>query len=894
MYNKQKPKKPKKIFFNYYPLFIRMNTRNQYKRQKLVTETDNNLDELISKYEESCKNLPTQPNIDMSDYGKHMILLFNILLEIYKITNGIKHNASISFNIFDEYGISLYKELDSNFDINVSYSLEESRKKIFDKKYGVYSDDNVQLNTVLKNIMYINFKNNTVGLNSDIFQTTKFLEKQDLIFQEYCRKTFCIIPKYHCLDKTNLQDNQFILGILSRLNQFTQHFDKEYFVFDSNQNYPIEVSSLRDLDDQSKNTILYTLINNNYNDIKLVIPYYYYYYHIYPGPQPAMSIINVGDYLQRHKYQPLSISDRILNNISLHYRAFPPLNSRDLNTSLQDFIAYKSEINFDIKQRLKQIMSYLNLQSKENYAETDIYVFHGTDTMMHAENDKELYLSSFLSCTLNIYVSIDYAIHNLDRKSYLDGDLRERHGIIYIFKIDKNIKYINFNDSLYQILMLPGTKIHINSILNISNIKYIICTAENNEDENYGMNLYNSLFTTNASFDTEYKIKHERDQFPACKYTNIEDLGIDEEYKSISFTNTLIIWPNYLKTDVYESYKKMTVMMNLHIMNNAYIYFVNMPKYIILYDEQSNSMRTAFETDDNYIYKLRPDQYKYNVRNIFVDTLFLFYDCLSPNMYRLNKSTGEVQTAFIFNIGMFDINDNKKVKFSLKSYPSEHIAIAHKLSDELKKSLIDDLDSIINDFREKNDNFHEYLEVMKNQYMDFIKNDLNLSHESIAYKYLKNDVTYIFDVLLYRSNFFKSNMDNIKESIIKYMSQQHQAGGKIQDAYVLPSPSMSVKGSVKGSVKRSPSMFMKSVTRSLSMSVQSPTKHIQFNKYYQAIINIPLPSNTVYKITDLKEPYKSYYKTVAENNKYVNISTNRGYMIPKKEWKRIHKYSAIN
>ena len=72
-------------------------------------------------------------------------------------------------------------------------------------------------------------------------------------------------------------------------------------------------------------------------------------------------------------------------------------------------------------------MQYVNLTLKSSYNKDDIYIFHGTQGLMHTSGQKEFMILSFLSCSFNIYISIDYS------KALLS--FSNRKGIIYVFKV---------------------------------------------------------------------------------------------------------------------------------------------------------------------------------------------------------------------------------------------------------------------------------------------------------------------------------------------------------------------------------------------------------------------------------------------------------------------------
>ena len=472
-----------------------------YTSKTIIPHTDIyiNLHQYIQEYKHSCNKISNKKNILYDEYHNHM----KVLQKILGIISVLFSSYALTFHLMDEYVQYEYINLiDHNFTEYIQNNKTSmyviQRHNIFNFKEPIINDNDVIENTVLNRSIHLTYMQNKLIFN---YVTHCHNLLADLEYDKY----MSILPKYHYLsDMTTINDNdtnyiddlQRVLRILDILNSITKEFIADYVI--TKPNNPIFVQQENNLQTYTNkhdvNKILYVLINNNYMNHQNN-----YYYFNFDGPDKATSVLNYNAYVnERNTYQPLDITTNDLRQIEENYKGTSPLFSRDLNKALQEFTTDSIPISSsDILTRIKNTMIYKDYTMRDIYDKETIYIFHGTNKPIHKDNEKIVYLASFLSCTFNIYIAIDYAFRNFQTRQ-----LPTAEGVIYVCKVSKNVKYVNLNDGLYQILLLPGAKITIDyEMILWTDLKYIFCTVHNNEDRYYTSRLYNSIIGTSLGGD---------------------------------------------------------------------------------------------------------------------------------------------------------------------------------------------------------------------------------------------------------------------------------------------------------------------------------------------------------------------------------------------------------
>ena len=125
-----------------------------------------------------------------------------------------------------------------------------------------------------------------------------------------------------------------------------------------------------------------------------------------------------------------------------------------------------------------------------------LYVFHGTTSKLLLDSKNKLVLTSLLSTTLNINTAINFGRY------------------IYVFRIYSNkIHYINLNDTLQQILLLPGTTINVlNTGITREFYNIFLCDIENHPMyKDYYKNLLKQITNNNPEQLSKFSYKLTRD-----------------------------------------------------------------------------------------------------------------------------------------------------------------------------------------------------------------------------------------------------------------------------------------------------------------------------------------------------------------------------------------------
>lgn len=425
------------------------------------------------------KNIHDDENKSLNEKSlKNVLNLYFLLLNRFFLK--IPHDFNITLLFLNDYtkeGINENYNKEKEEIFNIPLILDDYRIYINTLIDDFENNDDfkikTKINTLLNKIFYINIqkKNNKIYIKSKPPGTPKDYSKEYIIgndnnelINKYI-ELFSIynisFPKYHIINNISTKNKDTINDIvvlLTILNTFTHDLNEINFNPENKEEYNDiykELIKYIDINRKKKdihdiNKLIYIIINNGYYYKKFISDYYKYYK--YDGAFPYYSTLKIQDFLNVIKYQPINLDNNEKNIIDYNYKNKAPLYSKDLNIYLQSFITNDEIIPDDIYNRLNNIFIFKDKKMKDNYIEDTIYVFHGTFIQMHNNGNEEVNLTSFLSCSFNIYVALYY------------GKKYKTNCIIYIFKINNKIQYINLDDNLHQILLLPGTKILIKRI----------------------------------------------------------------------------------------------------------------------------------------------------------------------------------------------------------------------------------------------------------------------------------------------------------------------------------------------------------------------------------------------------------------------------------------------
>ena len=291
-------------------------------------------------------------------------------------------------------------------------------------------------------------------------------------------------------------------------------------------------------DDMIRKNILYSLnaqtpkyIENNMNRHKQDI----YYNYEYTGTFPLFSWIPLNHkkldsdtnqnycYPMSTKWQPFEIDPVVLNLLELDYKnhGIAPystyLNETIYKVITDEYTSVKSLVHANRIQAMttriiNTIGVYKDKKRKSNYKNKKIYLYHGTKNRLHSigGKEKEIEILGFLSTSLSVYIA-----------SYYSGVAINNVGLIYIIEVDDTQSYINLNDILNQILILPLSRIKIIKEFNVGALRIILCRLFRTPIPKQNNLLYNKLLDQNkidVNMYVTYRITVNNNIMPTCAY----------------------------------------------------------------------------------------------------------------------------------------------------------------------------------------------------------------------------------------------------------------------------------------------------------------------------------------------------------------------------------------
>jgi hypothetical protein len=241
-------------------------------------------------------------------------------------------------------------------------------------------------------------------------------------------------------------------------------------------------------------------------------------------------------------WQPFEIDKNKLRKIDAYYKnnGISPF-SRWLNETIfkvitDEYTSVKSLTYADRIQSMQErvvetIGNYKDLNRKPDYKLNKIYLYHGTrkrlETIVGKDNDIEVL--GFLSTSFNVQIASRYC-----------GLNTHNSGIIYIIEVDDTKSYINLNDQLQQILILPFSRIKIVMEFNVGEVLVILCKLTKTPSNEQNNKLYNKILdiaqpAVPVNKYVSYTIKTNDNIMPECAYI----LGEHWEKDKISGSNKL-------------------------------------------------------------------------------------------------------------------------------------------------------------------------------------------------------------------------------------------------------------------------------------------------------------------------------------------------------------------
>ena len=277
-----------------------------------------------------------------------------------------------------------------------------------------------------------------------------------------------------------------------------------------------------------------------------------------------------------------------------------------------------------------------------------IYLYHGTKNRIHTINDSknDIEMLGFLSTTLNVHTASFYSDVGISGS-----------GFIYIIEADETHSYINFNDNLYQFILLPHSIIRIVCEFNFGDVKVVLCrlirtpTIEENEE------LYNKLLGTAVTTPVptiHYKIKanamspficgkmddaewktgrplylHKYLQIYKVFCSQLNNATLQRRYKE---DTRFIYFSLGQENELYVSrglplefggFADIKYTLHQHFIKDCYME-VGIPclDYFFIHGSGNNSIATGILADEYK--KNRTSVFKYDVNNFLIDCIFKF------------------------------------------------------------------------------------------------------------------------------------------------------------------------------------------------------------------------------------------------------------------------------
>ena len=750
--------------------------RSNYSEQKLydlIIESEILIDlTYFINYIESCKKIEKQQTITYEQLTTHI----NHLLSLCEINT--KNKIMCYDDIFlNDFALLKSKNIitesiqNNKFNIDHCYFYEDIYKNNLNP-YTYDENDIILLNAAFNRIYIFNYNTNfTFAPNNKYIFKLKNPQLLNNIISEN-NKT---LPKYFAhnfIDKT--ETNNKLNYLTAFLNCFSQDFLQNIEITENesikkfstiNALFPnIKTRECEDL-----TTILFN--NTSFNLLKILMPITA---NNFDGTI-CHSTVDKNVYLYNLlNYQSYNIPLPDLLNISKAYKNYGirPF-STDLNNALSNFVNDPNiEISDEIKTRIMKTFDFINQNYSEKSINYDksIFVFHGTSGKLNSDT-----ITALLSTSFNINIAITYASHNINPH-------------IYVFRINTNtIKYINFNDNLQQLLLLPGTKIIEKGTLNNSNYTFILCDIEI-PHQNYIKKLIHKIKTYKSKYRlTSYPIKI---QNYTNDYINVISYPTNIYNNNTIFRNTVYkTYDNkYLFCNMLqESANKDNVFLNLKytihqlIINNIYSYFLtdNIIKYNLL-DFNNGKILTGWKYDNTLINTANKPDYKYDFNFIIIDILCNNFDLANKISY-LITTDNKVKKVWFKTTGIFngvalqtitsDDTDSLNTIFEKDKNTIINNTEIYKNNKQDIKPFVDKYIALIQQF--KTDNIIN--KIIEN-YTDLIDNVLDIPQSKEEYK----DIKILLDTI---QKYFNAKVDymlalNKNDLILQINNKMSLLGGK--------------------------------------------------------------------------------------------------------------------
>jgi hypothetical protein len=587
---------------------------------------------------------------------------------------------------------------------------------------------------------------------------------------------------------------------------------------------------------------------------------------------------------------------------------------------------------------------YKNKTINPNYKNKKIYLYHGTKKRLHSigGKDKDIEILGFLSTSLSIYIASEYSGINTNNV-----------GLIYIIEVDDTHSYINLNDNLNQILILPLSRIRIIMEFNVGVLRVILCRLFRTPTVKQNNLLYNKLLDENiidVNKYVTYRITVNNNLMPTCAYilgdlwkTNKdktkEDLEIykvkrsdlnnkrindkwsmalserKEEFVYFSLGQEYELYVDRGVPLISGSLEDIKYSIHQHFIKDCYK-ALDIPciDYIFIHGANKAKNKTiGTQFNKNPIctgislkdYKNnRTNQYKYNINNFLIDTIFMFNSIKHENK-KLNlqeeQGDGKIYADKIegFRDAGAYLNGSINPLFKKDEEVGEHIQYMrdwNHLFIKYKEASNEDLAKHFDWCYKRITKLMEIITSVSENYLFFVSKTLKgntktsqqlgregvLSPNSKEYIELFNLIKNLEETLLKRARFFlkctrdggrgRGNFIDFIKFLLSDNTQQNTHNSKLYKHAIQEELVLQDTGLLSGGI-----MSIKDMTKQ-GARIKSDTDKaiIDHMKIYEAFKNIPISeSKDMRKMGDMPEDMREYYGGgKEEKGKYINISNN--------------------
>jgi hypothetical protein len=654
------------------------------------------------------------------------------------------------------------------------------------------------------------------------------------------------------------------------------------------------------------------------------------------------------------KWQPFSIDAKqgVLRELELSYKnhGIEPFSTY-LNETIYKVLTdeYASVKSLVIAQRIRDMTSritktvgaYKDETIKPNYNNKKIYLYHGTKKRLHSigGKGKEIEILGFLSTSLNIYTA-----------SYYSGVGQNNVGLIYIIEVDDKHSYINLKDELNQFLILPQSRIKIIMEFNVGGICVILCRLFRTPSVEQNNLLYDKLLdqkkATAINKYVTYRITANNNIMPTCAYIlgdlwkTVKDVHYKENleiYKVIRGNlNNKIIYDKNTMTHMerkdeflyfslgqeYELYvdrgvplisgslEDIKYSIHQHFIKDCYK-ALDIPCIDYIFIHGANKAKNKITgTQFNKCpistgillkdYKNnRTDQYKYNINNFLIDSIFMFNSIKHENK-KLNlqeeQGDGKIYADKIegFRDAGAYLNGSINPLFKKDEEVGQHIQYMrdwNHLFIKYKEASNEDLAKHFDWCYKRITKLMEIITSVSENYLFFISKTLKgntktsqsqgregvLSPDSKEYIELFNLIKNLEETLLKRAKFFlkctrdggrgRGNFIDFIKFLLSDNTQQNTHNSKLYKHAIQEELVLQDTGLFTGGI-----MSIKDMSKQGARIKSDTETTIDHMKIYEDFKNIPISeSKDMRKFKDMPKDMQAYYGGGKdEKGKYIN------------------------